>query len=84
MNTVATKRITSLRLNADLYASIETLAKSENRSVNNFIETALSKVIDLYTPNEETVKAIEEMRKERSSLKRYDNVKDLFKDLEKA
>lgn len=82
MNTIAAKRITSLRLNADLYANIETLAKSENRSVNNFIETALSKFIDIYTPNEETVEAIEEMRKNRDSLKRYDSAKALFKDLE--
>ncbi|HEU0227481.1 MAG TPA: hypothetical protein VFQ86_07070 [Arachidicoccus soli] len=82
MNTIATKKITSLRLNIDLYSYIETLAKKENRSVNNFIETALVKATDFETPNEETLKAMEEVRNNKESLKRYNNAKSLFKDLE--
>lgn len=36
-----------------------------------------------HVPNAETGKAMEELNKEKSSLKRYSSVKDLFKDLEK-
>ena len=82
MNTIATKKVTSLRLNIDLYAYIEKLAKKENRSVNNFIETALAKVIDFETPNNETLAAMEEVRNNRESLKRYNSAKHLFDDLE--
>ena len=40
MNTInINKKITSLRLNSGLYSYIEKLAKKENRSLNNFIES---------------------------------------------
>ncbi|MFT4204776.1 MAG: hypothetical protein QM610_12795 [Chitinophagaceae bacterium] len=81
MNTVATKKITSLRLNADLYSEIEILAKAENRSVNNFIETELAKVVEFHTPNEETLKAMEEVRTKGDTLKSYDSAKSMFEDL---
>ena len=42
MNTISiNKKSTSLRLNSGLYAYIEKLAKKENRSINNYIETLL-------------------------------------------
>lgn len=41
MNTPTTKKITSLRLNQDLYKRIKNQAKKENRSVNNYIENVL-------------------------------------------
>lgn len=81
MNTLNLKKATSLRLDAELYQYIEKLAKKENRSVNNFIETVLADATNFYEPNEETKKAIEELRSERSNLKRYSSAKDLFNDL---
>lgn len=81
MNTVNLKKATSLRIDAKLYSYIEKLAKKENRSVNNFIETVLADATNFYEPNEETKKAIEEARLEKPKLKRYNNAKDLLNDL---
>lgn len=81
MNTVSLKKSTSLRLDRFLYDSIEKLAKKENRSVNNFIETTLAEAIHFHEPNQETKNAIEEARKERPFLKSYDDTKVLFNDL---
>ena len=45
LNTIGTKKkSTSLRLNSIFYAHIEKLAKQENRSLNNFIETLFLKL----------------------------------------
>lgn len=82
MNTSATKKITSLRLDLGLYSYIERLAKKENRSINNFIETVLANAVDFETPNEETLEAMREIRENGSSLKRYDSVKSLLNALE--
>jgi len=81
MNTVSLKKSTSLRLDMELYNYIEKLAKRENRSVNNFIETVLADATNFYEPNQETKKAIEELHSERSNLKRYSTANDLFNDL---
>lgn len=83
MNTVATKKITSLRLNSDLYSYIERLAKGQNRSVNNFIETTLVDATDFERPNAETLEAMKEVREHGDSLKRYNSVKSLLEGLEK-
>jgi len=64
-----------------LYSYIEKLAKKENRSVNNFIETVLADATRFHDSNSETKQAIEDARKERSSLKRYDSTEDLLNDL---
>lgn len=81
MNTINLKKSTSLRLDRELYNYIEKLAKKENRSVNNFIETVLANAIKFNEPNKETKKAMEELRTNRSNLKRYSSAKDLFNDL---
>ncbi len=83
MNTIdIKKKSTSLRLNSNLYAYIEKLAKKENRSLNNFIETTLFDALEYREPNEETKLAMEESRKERPNLKRYSNANELFEDLD--
>lgn len=83
MNTIDTKKkSTSLRLNSNLYSHIEKLAKQENRSLNNFIETTLFDALDYREPNEVTKLGIEESRKERASLKRYTTTEELFEDLD--
>ncbi|MEQ8552202.1 MAG: hypothetical protein RIC06_20910 [Cyclobacteriaceae bacterium] len=71
MNTISVKKSTSLRIDQELYAYIEKLAKKENRSVNNYIETVLTKATNFRMPNSETVEAIEEARSERGSLERF-------------
>lgn len=81
MNKIDLKKSTSLRLDAELYSYIEKLAKKENRSVNNFIETVLADATRFHDPNSETRQAIEDARKERPSLKRYDSTEDLLNDL---
>ena len=81
MNTINLKKSTSLRLDRELYNYIEKLAKKENRSVNNFIETVLANATNFYEPNQETKKAIEDLQSERPNLKRYNTAKELFNDL---
>ena len=83
MNTVNLKKATSLRLDAELYNYIEKLAKKENRSVNNFIETVLADATRFRIPNEETEQAIKEAKKEKDSLKGYKDMHKLFEDLAK-
>ena len=83
MNTIETKKkATSLRLNSNFYNYKEKLAKKENRSLNNFIETTLFDALEYREPNEDTKKGIAESKKERASLKRYSDVEDLFQDVE--
>lgn len=76
------KKSTSLRLNSNLFAHIEKLAKEENRSLNNFIETTLFDALEYREPNKNTKKAIAEFRDEKKNLKRYSNAKELFQDVE--
>ena len=83
MPTIASKKkSTTLRINSNLFAHIEKLAKEENRSLNNFIETTLFDALEYREPNEVTKSAIKESRKERASLKRYSSTGKLFQDLE--
>jgi len=81
MNATEIKKTTSLRLNGNLYRYIQKLAKRENRSVNNFIETVLADATHFYEPNEETKQSIEEARAERLDLKQYESADDLLSDL---
>lgn len=79
MNTINNKKATSLRINSELYAYIEKLAKKENRSLNNFIETILSKATNFNVPNKETIEAMEELK--RGEGIRFDSVESLFESL---
>ena len=83
MNTISLKKSTSLRLDRELYNYIEKLAKKENRSVNNYIETVLADATRFHEPNDETKRAIEEARQERANLKGYTDMDELFADLAK-
>lgn len=64
MNTASissTKTTTSFRLNAELVQRLRSLAKRNNRSLNNYIETILFDFA--YSElNDETIKAINEAR----------------------
>lgn len=83
MNTIAiNKKSTSLRLTEELYTRIQTLAKKENRSINNFIETILFEAVGYDEPNAATKKNIETSLAEEKNLKKYSSAKALFEDLE--
>ncbi|MFD2035828.1 hypothetical protein ACFSKL_13580 [Belliella marina] len=81
MNTKSERKSRSVRIKTTLDRHLEELAKEENRSVNNLIETLLAKASGFKEPNEETQKAIEEARKERANLKGYTDMNKLFEDL---
>lgn len=81
MSTIVEKKMTSLRLNAELYKRVKKLADREHRSFNNYVESLLFREVYPLEPNEETKKAIEEAHLEKPHLKRYDNAEDLFNDL---
>lgn len=83
MNTSSLKKSTSLRIDKELYENIERLAKKQNRSVNNFIETILSNAIHFHKPNEDTQKAIGETLSESKNLRGYTDMDELFDDLSK-
>lgn len=55
------KTTTSFRLNSDLLEKLRSLAKRNNRSLNNYVETILFDAA-YFEPNEETIEAIEEAR----------------------
>lgn len=56
------KKLTSIRLNKNLYKHLQKKAKEENRSVNNYIETLLYDASEYGIPNAETLAAIKEMQ----------------------
>lgn len=64
MNTQAITRekvTTSFRLNSELVERLRSMARRNNRSLNNFVETILFDVA-YNEPNEETIDAINEAR----------------------
>ncbi|MCH7401283.1 hypothetical protein ACFOUP_06525 [Belliella kenyensis] len=83
MNTKSERKSRSVRIKTTLDKHLEALAKEENRSVNNLIETLLAKASGFREPNEETKKSIEEAQKERANLKGYTDMNKLFEDLAK-
>ena len=63
---IVIKKQTAFRLNEELLTALRSAAKSEHRSLNNYVETLLMRAV--YTePNEETKEAIEEARLGRSA-----------------
>lgn len=83
MSTKSERKSRSLRIRASLDRHLEELAKDENRSVNNLIETLLAKASGFKEPNEETIEAIGEAKGERAQLTGYSDMKELFEDLSK-
>jgi hypothetical protein len=81
MTTTNIKKVTSIRLNKNLYSSIQDLAKKENRSFNNFIETLLAEAINFKSPNKETLEAMRSLSEEKKSLKKFTDSSDLFNSL---
>ena len=64
MNTTAitpNKTTTSFRLDSQLLERLRILARRNNRSLNNYVETVLFDVA-YHEPNDETIEAINEVR----------------------
>jgi predicted transcriptional regulator len=61
MDAALTKRNQSFRLSVDLIDRLKLMAKRQNRSLNNFVETLLLDVA-YNEPNAETLAAMEEAR----------------------
>ena len=56
------KRLTSLRINNNLYEFLKKEAIKSNRSFNNYIETILLDATGYSIPNSETISAMEELK----------------------
>ena len=84
MNTANQRKLRSIRIKSELDKHLENMAKQENRSVNNLIETLLTKASDFHEPNEDTKRSIEEAIEEKPSQKRYTDLNALFEDLGKG
>ncbi len=61
MDVALTKKNQSFRLSVDLIDRLRQLAKLQNRSLNNFVETLLLDAA-YSEPNETTLRAMEEVR----------------------
>lgn len=81
MNTTVERKSRSVRIKTALDKHLEELAKEENRSVNNLIETLLTKASGFKEPNEETKKAMLEADKEIDTLKKYKSAQEAFDDI---
>lgn len=81
---VINKKATSLRLAEGLYERIQILAKKENRSVNNYIETILFDAVGYHEPNATTKKAMQEAKEimDDKSRKGFTDIAELLKSLD--
>ncbi len=59
MKTTTERKATGFRLNIELLERLKELAKEENRSLNNYVETILFDAV-YREPNEETLAAMRE------------------------
>lgn len=75
------RKLRSVRIKTSLNTHLEELAKKENRSVNNLIETLLAKASGFKEPNEETKKAIDKTDRELDTLKKYTSAQEAFDDI---
>lgn len=81
MEAIIERKQTSFRLNTDLINRLRLAAKKENRSLNNFVESALMDIV-YNEPNTVTLDAIEEARNS-DSKETFDSVEQLMKELMK-
>lgn len=61
MDAIIDRKQTAFRLSTDLLERLKQAARKQNRSLNNFVESALMDIV-YNEPNEETKAAIEEAR----------------------
>lgn len=76
------RKQTSFRLRTDLIEGLKKAAQRENRTLNNFVEYVLLKVV-YSDPNDTTITAIEEATSPENNNTAYNSVDELLKDLDK-
>jgi predicted DNA-binding protein len=83
MGNVIERKPTSFRLRTDLIERLKRNATSQNRTLNNYVESLLLDVV-YHEPNEVTRAAIEEAmnRKDYPENDVYSSVEELFKALD--
>ena len=81
MATTIIRKPASFRLRADLLEGLKRNAERENRTLNNYVESVLLGIV-FDEPNEVTKAAIQEAKSGKNPNKVYDNVDELFKDLD--
>jgi antitoxin component of RelBE/YafQ-DinJ toxin-antitoxin module len=70
---------TAFRLDEQLIEELKLEAKRNKRSLNNYVEYVLSKIIEK-GPNRETIQAIEDARADRD-IEKIEDVDDFLKSL---
>lgn len=70
------KKLTSIRLNKNLYEHLQKKAKAENRSLNNYIETLLWDSSEFRIPNADTLAAMQEVQDHLEGKKNLEGKKD--------
>ena len=81
MATTTIRKSASFRLRADLLEGLKRNAARENRTLNNYVESVLLGIV-FDEPNEVTKAAIKEAKSGKNPNKVYDDIDELFKDLD--
>ena len=81
METAIVRKPASFRLRADLLERLRRNAASENRTLNNYVESVLLDIV-YREPNAETRAAIKEARSGKNHNKMYTSVEELMTDLD--
>ena len=81
METTIQRKQTSFRLRTDLLDNMKIAAQRQNRTLNNFVESALLDYM-YYEPNEVTKAALEEAMSGCNRNKVYTSVDEMFKALD--
>lgn len=71
MSTKEPKKAGSFRLDRGLYNHIEELARKNNRSFNNLLETLLIKATNYHEPNQDSINAMNETNLETISKEEF-------------
>ncbi|MET3112294.1 hypothetical protein AAKU52_000005 [Pedobacter sp. CG_S7] len=79
MNATIEKKLTSIRLQQDLYLYIKNKAEKSNRSVNNYIETLLLEGSGFLEPNNKTISAMHDVKNKTKGLDTVNGVEELDK-----
>ena len=80
MATTIVRKPASFRLRSDLLDGLKRRAARENRTLNNYVESVLLRVV-YDEPNEVTKAAIEEAMSGHNRNKVYTNVDEMFNDI---
>ncbi len=82
MKNIVQRKQTSFRLRTDLIEGLKKAAERENRTLNNYVEYVLLKVV-YSEPNDTTVAAIEEATNSDNKNTIYNTADELLSDLDK-